>query len=288
MRTAGRHTLLVAFLALALGATGCAEFYGTLGERESRYRSSVVEYLYPDKDVQEVPSIPRLSLPLKLGVAFVPEAGGLSASRLPEKEKQDLMQRISSEFRALPFVKEIELIPSAYLVPAGGFSNLDQIKTMYGVDVMALLSYDQVQHTDQGLLSIMYWTIVGAYIFQGEKNDTSTMIDAAVYDIVSRKMLFRAPGLSHVKGSATIVNLSEQLRVDSSAGFRLAADDLVTNLKTQLEIFQAKVKEQPQEYVVVHKPGYTGGGSIGGVFALLLIGLGGFALWWTASRPSGD
>jgi rhombotail lipoprotein len=179
--------------------TGCAEFYG---KRQSRYTSSVVEYLYPKKDVVEVPTIPHLSLPLRVGVAFVPESGGrLSANGLSEKEKMDLMVRISSEFRTLSFVKDIELIPTAYLTNGGGFTNLDQVRTMYGIEVIALLSYDQVQHTDEGTLSLLYWTIVGAYIIKGEKNSTSTMVDAAVYDIPSRKMLFSAPGTSHIKGS---------------------------------------------------------------------------------------
>lgn len=256
---------------------GCAEFYG---KRQSRYTSSVVEYLYPDKEVAEAPAIPHLSLPLRVGVAFVPEPErGPGARRLSEKEKMDLMVRISSEFKTLPFVKGIEFIPTAYLTTGGGFTNLDQIRTMYGIDVVALLSFDQVQHTDEGLLSLSYWTIVGAYVVKGEKNDTSTMLDAAVYDIPSRKMLFRAPGTSRVKGSATLVNLTEQLRSDSSLGFRLAADDLVVNVQDELNRFKQKVKETPESYEVAHKPGYTGAGSLGGAYVLTLLGLGGLALW---------
>jgi rhombotail lipoprotein len=219
-------------------------------------------------------------LPLNVGVAFVPESkSGLGKSSLSEQQKMELMDRVSAEFKKLLFVKSIELIPTAYLTPNGGFANLDQIKTMYGVDVIALLSYDQVQHTDEGLLSLSYWTIVGAYIVKGEKNDTSTMIDAAIYDIASRKMLFRAPGTSRVKGSATPVNLSEQLRTDSLDGFRNASDNLVVNVRDQLERFKTKINEMPQTYVVAHKPGYTGGGSMGTAFSLLLLGLGAFALW---------
>ena len=71
------------------------------------------------------------------------------------------------------------------------------------------------------------------------------MLDAAVYHIPSRKLLFRAPGLSRIKGSATPVNLSEQLRADSLAGFKEASVDLVANLKVQLEEFKTKVKESP-------------------------------------------
>jgi len=236
--------------------------------------------LYPNKQYAEVPAIPRLSLPLNVGIAFVPESkAAFRGSRLSEKEMMELMDRISSEFKKLPFVKNIEVIPSAYLTPNGGFANLDQIRTMYGIDVIALLSYDQVQHTDEGLLSLSYWTIIGVYIVKGEKNDTSTMIDAAVYDISSRKMLFRAPGTSRVKGSATPINLSEQLRMDSREGFRTASDNLVVNLQDQLERFKAKIKETPEAYVVQHKPGYTGGGNMGAVFSLALLALGGFALW---------
>jgi len=261
---------------------GCATFNAG---RQRRYTSSVVEYLYPNKNVAEVPAIPRLSLPMRVGVAFVPEAGsGPGLSGLSEKEKMDLMDLISSEFRKLPFVKDIELIPSAYLTKGGGFTNLDQIRLMYGIDAVALLSCDQVQHTDEGLLSLSYWTIVGAYIIRGEKNDTNTMIDAAVYDIPSRKMLFRAPGVSRIRGSSTPVNLTEQLRVDSLNGFRQASDDLVKNLQDQLERFRAKVKEMPQAYTIEHKPGYTGGGSLGGAFAVILLSLGGIASWRSRKR----
>lgn len=256
---------------------GCAEFYGI---RQSRYTSSVVEYLYPEKEVSEVPSIPHLSLPIRVGIAFVPESGvGMVANRLSGKEKNDLMERISSEFRTLAFVKDIELIPTDYLTNGGGFTNLDQIKTMYGIDVITLVSYDQVQHTDEGMLSLSYWTIVGAYTVRGEKNDTSTMVDAVLYDIASRKMLFRAPGTSHLKGSSTLVNLSEQLRSDSLNGFHLAADNLVSNLQAELDRFKKKVKEMPESYAIEHKPGYTGGGSLGAWYALTLLILGGFSLW---------
>ncbi len=269
-------------LLFLVASFGCASLFKS---NENRYASSTVEYLYPKKEVVEVPTIPHLNLPLQVGVAFVPESSGiLGKSRLSEKEKIDLMNRIAFEFRKLPFVKNIEIIPSAYLTNGGGFSNLDQIKTMYGIDTMALLSYDQVQHTDEGLLSLSYWTIVGAYIIKGEKNSTNTMVDAAVYDIASRKMLFRAPGTNYTKSSATLVNLSEQLRKDTSSGFRLASDDLVINLQKELDRFKTKIKEKPQEYVVKHNPGYTGGGNLGGAFSLLVLILGGLALWHDRKR----
>jgi rhombotail lipoprotein len=264
---------------------GCYTAYGL----KSRYTSSVVEYLYPDKkDVSEQPTIPVLSLPLKVGIAFVPESApvpgrgfGSSNGRnaLSEKARHDLMERIAAEFKSYPYVQSIEKIPSAYLVAKGGFTNLDQLRTMYGIDVIALLSYDQVQNTDEGFLTLTYWTIVGAYIVKAERNETNTMMDAAVYHIASRKMLFRAPGTSQVKESATLVNLSEGLRKDSLIGFERAADNLVVNLHEQLEQFKKKVQEAPAEYRIEQRPGYRGGGSSGALFALGLVCIVGIGLW---------
>ena len=267
----------IVILVCLSGLTGCAEFFGI---RQSRYKSSVVDYLYGGKEVAEVSSIPRLSLPLRVGIAFVPESfADRNVNRLHATEKTELMQRISSEFKSLPFVKNIEMIPTDYLSDGGGFTNLDQIRTMFGIDVIALLSYDQVQHTDAGLLSFSYWTIIGAYAIKGEKNDTSTMVDAVLYDISSRKMLFRAPGTSHIKGASTWVNQSEQLRVDPLKGFHQAAEDLVANLQLELDRFKEKVREEPESYDVQHKPGYTGGGSMGAGYSVTVILLGGLGLW---------
>jgi rhombotail lipoprotein len=198
---------------------------------------------------------------------------------LTEKKKTDLMQEVANHFKKYPYVKDIEIIPSAYLTPRGSFTNLDQIRTMYGVDVIALLSYDQVQFTDEGMLSLTYWTIVGAYVVPGEKNDTHTMLDAVVYDIKSRKMLFRAPGTNHIKGKATLVNLSEELRANSEEGFNGAAKEMITNLDQQLASFKEKVKERPAEYKVVHSQGYSGGGSFDLITLAMLVGLGGYFLW---------
>ena len=253
----------VATLVLA----GCQTFDNVKSSHQS---SSVVTYLYPNQANPVVqPAIPVLSLPLKVGVAFVPGDSGRAASYavsgpLSESQKFALINEVSDSFKKFPFVKSIEIIPSSYLTPRGSFANLDQIRSMYGVDVIALLSYDQVQFTDTGLLSLTYWTLVGAYVVKGEKNDTQTMLDAAVYDVRSRKLLFRAPGISRVKNSATPVNLTEKLRLDRDEGFRLAAAELVTNLHRELELFRERVKKSPDEVKIVHQPGYTGGGSLGG------------------------
>ena len=264
---------LIMFVAVYGMLTGCAT------TKSRHYSSNVVQYLYPNQRQHvETPQIPLLSLPLKVGIAFVPETMATPLT-LTEMNKVDLMNEVSTHFKKYDFVKSIEIISSPYLTRNGSFANLDQIRTMFGVDVIALLSYDQTRFTDEGFASITYWTIIGAYLIPGEKNDTHTMVDATVYDIKSRKMLFRAPGTSHIKSLATPVNLSEQVRKDSLSGFKLASKELVVNIEQQLKLFKDKVKEAPQDYQVVHKPGYTGGGSLDLYFLILITLLGGLRLW---------
>jgi rhombotail lipoprotein len=276
----------IAATCLASLAAGCAMFYST---NDRHHNSSVVAYLYPNQsDHVDSPAIPVLSLPLKVGIAFVPEKQRGSHgdafvygndAQFSEEQKMALMKQVSGDFKKYPFVQSIELIPSAYLTPGGSFANLDQIRSMFGVDIIALLSYDQVQFTDEGMLSLTYWTVVGAYIIQGEKNDTKTMMDAVVYDLPSRKLLFRAPGISQVKASATPINLSEELRNDSELGFKAAATNLVANLQGQLAEFKERVKNSPEEYKIVEKPGYKGAASMNVVDLILLAGMGAFFLW---------
>lgn len=253
---------------LALLLAGCAS-------QEVHNRSSVVDYLYPRSKPEVIqPAIPTLRLPLKVGIAFVPEqatrssggtlwTGRASATPLTEAQKTALLETLAAHFRRYDFVSSIEVVPSSYLMPGGSFTNLDQIRTMYGIDVVALVSYDQVQFTDEGFLSLSYWTLVGAYTVAGEKNDTSTLMDTAVYDIPSRKLLFRAPGTSQVKGSATPVNLGEALRADSRKGFEEANRLMLVNLDQQLTAFRQRVKDRPQDVRIEHSPGYSGGGALG-------------------------
>jgi len=203
---------------------------------------------------------------------------------LSENKKMELMKQVGAQFKSHPFIKSIEYIPSTYLTAKGGFANLEQLRAIYGVDVMVLLSFDQVQFTDEGLLSLSYWTVVGAYVVQAEKNETQTMLDGAVYDIASRKLLFRAPGLSKIKRSATPVNLQEQLRHDRERGFDEAATNLVTGLTAQLDEFKERVKNAPTEFKVVHKPGYTGASGFGEVEAVLAMLAGGCYLWTRPKR----
>ncbi len=261
------HGLLL-LLTIVL-VSGCAG-------QQTRMRSSIVDYLYPEKSETAIePSIPVLNIPIKVGIAFVPEDSARSVRSAPypvlplsnfsEQRKSELLERAADHFRKQEFVSSIEVIPSAYLIPGGGFSNLDQIRSMFGVDVIALVSYDQVQFTDEDMLSLSYWTLIGAYVVSGEKNDTSTLLDTALYDIKSKKMLFRAPGTSVVKGKSTVINLSQKLREDSQRSFEEATVQMIANLDVELSKFKEKIKNEPEQVKIIKREGYSSPTGTGGI-----------------------
>lgn len=226
-----------------------------------QHKSNVLEYLFPNPDspIPKGEVIPP-TLPIKLGIVFVPDTGSIRQGSVPqssdikiptyqhsgltEKEKLLLMEEVSKPFKKYDFIESVELISSTYVEPKGSFKNLDQLQSMFGIDSIVLLSYNQSQFTDEGFSSISYWTLIGIYVVKGEKNDTHTSIDAAVYHIPSRKMIFSTLGTSDLKTSATPINLSEQTRIDSLEGFKEATKDLVNNLDEQLSIFRNKIKNR--------------------------------------------
>lgn len=262
--------------AVAILAGGCA----AMGGNQRHRASNLSTYLYSSTNgVCEPPSVPVLAVPLHVGIAFVPVEsptnpwpvylnGTINGSYqvdppLSESQRLDLMRQISGQLAQYPALAAADLIASDYLVPRGGFANLDRLRAMYGVDTMVLISFDQAQFTDEGAMTLSYWTIVGYYVVPAEKNLTKTVLEAAVYDIASRKLLFRATGTGSVKGSATPVNLSEQLRLDSKQSFEMAATDLAVNLKSQVAEFEKQAAANPGKYIVQREPGNAAGGMFG-------------------------
>jgi rhombotail lipoprotein len=257
---------LLRSLPLVLLIAGCAT-------GSTKHTTSAVNFLYPDKKIPVVTrGIPVLNLPLSVGIAFVPGEGGghygkgllnttgLQDSenfRFTEKKKKELMQEVADHFKQYSFIQEIKIVSSSYLKPGGSFANLERVRSVYGVDVIALMSFDQTQFTDEGFASLAYWTLIGILVVPGEKNDTHTMVDTVVYDIQSRKLLFRAPGLSNIKGNSTPGYLRKNLRANSDKGIEVAAKDMIINLDAQLALFREKVKENPDEFKVVEQPKIT-------------------------------
>jgi rhombotail lipoprotein len=257
---------LIAVIALFL--TSCASYFGQEGRRG--VSSSLVDYLYPDGQVppKHEETTPHLRLPLTVGLAFVPAQGG-SSFVLPEAKKTQLLEEVKQKFVGLDYVKEISIVPETYMRSSKGFDGVGQIARLYGLDIVALVSYDQVAVSSETKSSILYWTIVGAYFIKGNLNQATTFVDTAVFDVNSRKMLFRAPGVSDIEQSSTLVEVNQVNREARGKGFELAMADMTNNLAIELDRFKERVKED-NSVQITHRQGYGGGGGTQWPFLLML------------------
>jgi rhombotail lipoprotein len=255
------------FILAAVLLAGCA----SVNQRSAQQAGSIVDYLYPESKNPPAmtPTVTRLRPPVRVGIAFVP--GSSWGNGLPEAEKIKLLNRVKDSFSKHAYIGKIEVIPSQYMRAKGGFTNLEQVARMFDVEVVALLSYDQMQFNDTNALSVLYWTIIGAYVVHGDQYDIQTMLDASVFDVQSHKLLFRAPGTSQVKGSASWANFSEQSRAAQVQGYNSAVDQLIPQLQAELDGFRERIKNDAA-YKVENKEGYKGGGSMGW-FSLALAAL---------------
>lgn len=275
----GKHLLkILGFLVVFFSLTGCTnmwldftEYFMGRGERKG-VSSSLVDYLYPGGRVppKHDEKIPHLDLPLRVGLAFVP-APSKNVRGLSEAHKTELLNNVKRSFGERDFIKEIMIIPDTYLRSAKGFEGVDQIGRLYDLDIMALVSYDQVVHADDTKASILYWTIVGSYFIKGSVNDVQTFVDTAIFDIKTHKLLFRAPGINKTESTSTLINSAEAMRKSQEESFDLAMADMTKNLDMELKIFKRRVHEEKIAQVT-YKPSYQGGGGgTFGIYGILLL-----------------
>ena len=264
----GKYFLLaIAWVALLL--TGCSTMWDWSGGARSGASSSLVDYLYPDgqepPDVEQ--TIPYLELPLRVGIGFVPGQSGYGT--ISEATKMQLLEKVKAEFIDREYISHIEVIPDTYLRSSSGVIGMQQVARLYDVDVMALVSYDQVAVSEENPTGLLYWTIVGAYLIKATSNEVQTFVDTAVFDVDTARLLFRAPGAHTMSDRSTLVEAGEVVRKAKDASISVAMEEMTGNLAVELDRFQARVKEDPGVANTQWKPGY-GGGALGWLTLVLL------------------
>ncbi len=258
---------VIGLLLLLFALTACSELWTHRNVR-SGTSSSLVDYLYPEG---EAPpdfdgQVPQLKLPLRVGLAFVPSSGRSawhSDHTLGEADRNELLELVRERFGDREYISRIEIIPETYLRSTRGFEGVSQVARLYGVDVMALVSYDQVSSTGDNKLALTYWTIVGAYVIRGTENEVQTFVDTAVFDVRSRKLLFRAPGIDRRERASSAIDSAEKLQAQRAVSFRAAVTQMRENLATELDRFEDRLKEEPQLADVSWRDGRGGAGGFG-------------------------
>jgi rhombotail lipoprotein len=269
-------TLCVAGLALSVSACGLIEHAACDPHcrPSASSSSSLVEFFYPNSNTPPtLDGVPELHLPLRVGLAFLPGRGGQAA--LDAAHQEQLLERIRRRFSDRHFVSEIVVIPDYYLANRRGFEGLQGVQRLYGVDVMALVSYDQVLHEDNNNWSLGYLTIVGAFVLKGDRHDLSTLVDLAVVDPVSRSLVIRAGGVDVRHGSSTLIDEDRDSRNAELQGFSAATDQMIDHLDAALTRVESEVRAGKANVHVVSKSdpgsGHGGAGALGWSWVALLL-----------------
>ncbi len=249
----------------------CSGLWGPSGRQG--VSSSLVDYLYPQGEVppRHDQNVPNLKLPLTVGLAFVPSTMR-HVQGLTEAHKTELLARVRQQFQGREYIRDIVVVPDTYMRSSKGFEGVEQIARLYGLDVVALVSYDQVATTAENKASLLYWTIVGAYFIKGNQNEVNTFVDTAVFDVNSHKLLLRAPGVNKLERSSTLVELEDVSRKARAEGFELAMADMTVNLGAELDRFRERIR-QDNSVTITHRQGYSGAGAVHPGFLVLVCGL---------------
>jgi len=271
---------IICAAAAASALAGCTSFGDLLCaphcRSETHNSSSLVSFLYPDGQMpppQDV--VPELHLPLRIGLAFLPSQSPGNYADLDEAHKEQILERIRNRFADRKFVGEIVVIPDYYLKSSRGFEGLQGVQRLYGIDLMALVSYDQVTHRDDNNWSLSYLTIVGAFVIPATDHDVATMVDLAVVDPATRSLVLRAGGTDATHGHSTLVDEARRARASGAGSFDSASNQMIGNFDAALNSFEASVRAGHANVHVVNRNGSPtgGGGGVGAVDAMLLAAL---------------
>ncbi|XOV89191.1 MAG: rhombotarget lipoprotein [Pseudomonadota bacterium] len=266
-----RHLSVVGLMLTLLAIAGCTNLWQTMqgeGPRQGT-SSSLVDFLYPkgERPPPQDNIVPTLRTPLRVGLAFVP-SNSPNVQGLSEARKEALLNTAKQSFLQRESISEIVNIPDTYLRSSRGFDTIDQVARLYNLDVIALVSYDQVAITDDTRASLLYWTIIGAYTIKGSRNDVQTFVDTSIFDVATRKLLFRAAGTNVMSSTSTLVNSTTETRKAREESFALAMADMANNLADEYNRFEARIK-QDKSVIVASRSG--GAGSMGVLSLLVLL-----------------
>jgi rhombotail lipoprotein len=262
LRRHSRSLKLLGMAALALSLSGCAWMWGDLHYgRQHQSTTPLVGFLYADGKVPGQNAQPELRLPIRVAVSFLPGAGGHPGYQPAAAEKEKVLTTLRDNFRSLPYVTEIVIIPDYYLHAdkGDGLMQIEQLSRLFNFDLFALVSYDQLQNHYQNDRSLAYLTIVGAFLVRGDRNETHTLLDVAVIDPKSRALVMRAGGVSSLKGNTTAIDVERHTGAQSAKGFEEATAQLVSNFRRELADFEQRVRDGTASVKVVRQTSKGGG-----------------------------
>lgn len=263
----------ITLLSLTLGGCSLLFDWGIDHGSKAEYRSTeLVEFLYGGERVPRDDAQPRLQVPLRIGLSFLPSMQPRTGEVPTAADKARVLEAIKRRFSALPYVAEIVIIPDYYLSarPGDGFDQAEQLARMFRLDLYALASFDQVVYSGENGLSLGYITIIGSYLLEGELHEAHTVVDLAVIEPHSRSLVMRAGGIAKFGDTST---LADDWRGETQVrrrSFEQASVALIDNFARELHVFEERVRSGTAPVTVARRTG--GAGALDAACVVLLLG----------------
>lgn len=211
---------------LIFSVQGCA-----IGPR-STASEDLSQILIPVKDSLVSVDKKPITFPATVGILMVPSRNTLmvpnSTLWLAAAElKKELLKNDS-------FINGVLIISTSDIRDK---ISLDTIRSMYGVDILAVLSYEQDQRsTRNSFATLMDLAIIPAFIVPSIKLTTSTVVDGKIVHIPSNAIVFRASGLDERSIFSTPASTQDgQPNEESIRGLATAVSDFGNNVSKILE-----------------------------------------------------
>ncbi len=243
--------------------SGCALLVGPGHDQTTRQQvtQSALRYLYPDANALDMAqgSVTHLQLPLRVGIAYIPAGHDGAPSFATQEQTLDLL---AAHLDTQDFVDRAVVLPPGALTQSGGFEELERLSFLHRVDTMMLLSYEQQAFTEDTALSVLDFTVVGAFVVPGHRNEVQTRLTATTVHIPSQRYLFSANARHALEQQATLVHTPTQIRAGQADGLEHAARSLIPALDAALIDFKADLERDATLQVA------------GGSFGLPMLALG--------------
>ncbi|MEI6542172.1 MAG: rhombotarget lipoprotein [Methylococcales bacterium] len=195
----------------------------------------LAEVISEVKDSRQVVEKKPLKLPTSVGIVFV---HGTGYQHLPDTALHMAADKLKEQLLANPkFVRSVFVVANDDIKTK--VSLLDRIKTLYGVEVIVLVSYQQDQRTLQsGMGRLADLTVFGSFLIPAVEIKTETIIDGKVIHIADNSLIFKASGADGRSESSTSYSLDGVVIEESIKGLLAATTNFGNSLSQTISRYQ--------------------------------------------------
>lgn len=193
-----------------------------------------------DSTIGGVPTDP-LTFPTRVAIVYAPP---LSTKPQTEQVPQTTLHAAAESLKKQLLVHS-NYVKSVVIGHTGETLSLEQIRNMYGCDIVVILSYSQLQSAERGGISkALDITLVGGHLYPGVTISTETGIEATVIHAPTQYILFTESGSNSRKTYSIPGGVDTSARNEAREGFTEAMDNLANRVGKIIVTYDATKQVQ--------------------------------------------